>query len=244
MQSGTNENTHIVATTAAPSADLAAFIEAAWQLSTWAASIHWDGRGNTEEWLGDLRAKIELVQAMTPGVKVATYLAAREVEWRDIETAPRNKHVIVISKRFPEPHEAMLYDNGWHTWGANGSYKDDPYLWTDLPEPPAGTVTSETIDLESETRRLKADYPHLTPRFAGPHGDTWTCDLTTMTMLKGEWGVYTGWGKTKVLALLDARQKPDTERAEKEARERAQAVLRQAETDRENAKDNEMFAAI
>lgn len=30
----------------------------------------------------------------------------------------------------------MLYDDGWYTWGVNGAYKDDPYLWTDLPAAP------------------------------------------------------------------------------------------------------------
>lgn len=44
--------------------------------------------------------------------------------------------MIVVSQRFPEPHEAMLYDDGWYTWGVNGAYKDDPYLWTDLPAAP------------------------------------------------------------------------------------------------------------
>lgn len=242
MQSGTNEKSDFVA----PPTDLGAFVDAAYRLSTWAAAINWDGSGNTKEWLAELETKIELVQAMTPGVEaeIANSPAQSLVEWRDVETAPRNKRVIVVSKRFPEPHEAMLYDNGWHTWGVSGSYKDDPYLWTSLPEPPVGTVTPESLDLEVETKRLKADYPHLSTRFAGPHADVWSCDLTTMTLLKGEWGVYTGWGKSKVLALLDARAKPDAERAEKQARERAEAALRQAEADREKAKDDEMFGAI
>lgn len=155
MQGDTNENNDVVAT----SGDLGTFVDAAYGLSTWAASINWDGRGNTKEWLTELETKIELVQAMTPGVRaeITNCHAPGLVEWRDIATAPRNKRVIVVSKRFPEPHEAMLYDNGWHTWGVSGSYKDDPYLWTSLPEPPAGTVSPESLDLEAETKRLKAD---------------------------------------------------------------------------------------
>jgi hypothetical protein len=44
-------------------ADRAALHEAAWRLSTWAASINWDGRGNTQSWLEGLRERIEAVQA-------------------------------------------------------------------------------------------------------------------------------------------------------------------------------------
>lgn len=67
---------------------------------------------------------------------VSSEPAPNEYVWSDIDSAPRNKHVIVVSKRFPQPHEAMLYPNGWHTWGVSGTYRDDPYLWTDLPATP------------------------------------------------------------------------------------------------------------
>ncbi|MBY3432920.1 hypothetical protein HFN89_01850 [Rhizobium laguerreae] len=138
--------------------DLESYVEAAYELSTWAACIKWDGSGNTEEWLDDLREKIEHLQELTAAARTAARgTAKRNVEWRDIGTAPRDKHLIVVSKRFPEPHEAMLYDNGWFTWGANGSYKDDPYLWTDMPERPEGTPTMEALVLASETKRLKDD---------------------------------------------------------------------------------------
>ncbi|MCS4090148.1 hypothetical protein [Rhizobium sp. BK176] len=119
-------------------ATLSEFADAALQLSKMAASINWDGSPNTPEYLAQLQERIELVQAMVDGIgPLETKLRFAPLsDWKDIASAPRNKHLIVISKRFPEPHEAMLYDDGWFTWGPNGSYKDDPYLWTELPAAP------------------------------------------------------------------------------------------------------------
>jgi hypothetical protein len=119
-------------------ADLAEFSKAAYGLSTMAAAINWDGSRNTKEYLASLREKIETVQAMVRGLEQMETKApdTPATKWKEIVSAPRNKRVIVISRRFPEPHEAMLYDNGWHTWGVSGSYKDDPYLWTELPSAP------------------------------------------------------------------------------------------------------------
>ena len=122
----------------AETGDLSGFVEAAWRLSTWAACVNWDGSENQKDWLDGLRERIELVQDMAQSARVAADAPSPPAAplWRDISTAPRNKHVVVVSKRFPEPHEAMLYDNGWFTWGANGAFQDDPYLWTDLPAAP------------------------------------------------------------------------------------------------------------
>jgi hypothetical protein len=119
-------------------ANLTEFVDAAYGLSTMAAAINWDGRGNRRAWLASLREKIETVQAMVRGIGSLEpkFRLSTASGWKDIVSAPHNKHVIVISARFPEPHEAMLYDNGWFTWGANGSYSDDPYLWTELPAAP------------------------------------------------------------------------------------------------------------
>lgn len=119
-------------------ATLSEFAEAAFQLSTMAASINWDGSPNTPEYLEQLRDRIEIVQAMVDGIGPleSKLRFAPPSDWKDIASAPRNKRLIVISKRFPEPHEAMLYDNGWFTWGVNGSFSDDPYLWTELPAAP------------------------------------------------------------------------------------------------------------
>lgn len=81
--------------------------------------------------------------------------------WRDIASAPRGKHVIVVSRRFPDPHEAMLYDDGWYTWGVNGSFKDDPYLWTELPARPGENggfhPHGETVRRCEEIARFFAD---------------------------------------------------------------------------------------
>lgn len=44
-----------------------AIADAAWDLSTWAAAVAWDGSGNTREWLLGLRERIERVQALCPG---------------------------------------------------------------------------------------------------------------------------------------------------------------------------------
>lgn len=45
---------------------------AAWALSTWAASINWDGSGHPAAWLEGLRERIEKVQELTsgPGMKI------------------------------------------------------------------------------------------------------------------------------------------------------------------------------
>jgi hypothetical protein len=119
-------------------ADHAEFAKAAYELSTMAAAINWCGSGNTEEYLVRLREKIENVQAMCLGLDQMQKEAPETpaTKWKDIVSAPGNKRVVVISKRFPEPHEAMRYENGWCTWGVSGTYADDPYLWTDLPSAP------------------------------------------------------------------------------------------------------------
>lgn len=40
--------------------------KAAWALSTYAASINWDGSRNQSDWLEGLRERIEAVQALCP----------------------------------------------------------------------------------------------------------------------------------------------------------------------------------
>ena len=40
--------------------------KAGYRLSTYAASINWDGKRNTKEWLAGLRERIEAVQALFP----------------------------------------------------------------------------------------------------------------------------------------------------------------------------------
>ena len=115
------------------------FVEEARDLSTWAACVNWRGGENQKEWLSDLKAKIESLQAAIPSVKALVREASVPPAWRDIDSAPKGKHVIVVSTRFPEPHEAMLYDDGWYTWGVNGAFRDDPHLWTEMPASPAET---------------------------------------------------------------------------------------------------------
>lgn len=78
-----------------------------------------------------IRACFEGLSGIKATLKPSVY-----PDWQDVSSAPKEKRVLVVSKRFPEPHEAMLYSNGWHTWGVNGAFKDDPYLWTDLPPAP------------------------------------------------------------------------------------------------------------
>jgi hypothetical protein len=237
---------------------LSEFADAAFKLSTMAASINWDGGPNTPEYLGQLRERIETVQAMVNGIgPLETKLRfAPPSDWKDIASAPRNKHVIVISKRFPEPHEAMLYDNGWFTWGTNGSYSDDPYLWTELPAAPSAeqaamaktqpaivgdfpsAPASEEVMLAIEVERLKSDHPHLTPTFDGPHGDEWTCNLY------GQYGIYAGGGSTKLEALLDARRVPDDRREiALDEMFAAEVAKTRRETD-EQRSDDAMFEAI
>jgi hypothetical protein len=63
--------------------------------------------------------------------------ATAALEWQPIESAPKGKNVIVVSRRFPDPHEARLYEDGWHTWGVNGAFRDDPFKWMPLPAPPS-----------------------------------------------------------------------------------------------------------
>lgn len=53
--------------------DLDAALQAAWELSTWAACINWRGTPNEKEWLDDLRDKIERSQTLLrPFVKSPT----------------------------------------------------------------------------------------------------------------------------------------------------------------------------
>ena len=119
------------------------FAKAAYSLSTYAACVNWQGGKNTKEWLADLRVKIELVQELEPAAVATLKAVAAESEWRDIAGAPRGRRVLVVSKRFPDPHEAMLYDDGWHTWGVSGAYKDDPYMWRELPPGPVKAKVNE-----------------------------------------------------------------------------------------------------
>lgn len=92
--------------------------------------------------IASVQATKEKIRACFEGLSriKATLRPSAYPDWRDVSSAPKEKRVLVVSKRFPEPHEAMLYSNGWHTWGVSGAFKDDPYLWTDLPPAPQASI--------------------------------------------------------------------------------------------------------
>ncbi len=100
------------------------------------------------------------------------------------------------------------------------------------------------LELDAEIARLKQDYPHLTPGFSGPHGDSWTCNLQTMTMMYGLYGIYAGGGTTKLAALLDARRHPDEQKAEKARLAVIEEQAKAAAAAREKALDDAVFASI
>lgn len=232
-------------------ATLRGYVESAYLLSTWAACINWRGGDNQKPWLDDLRKMIEDLQEQTVTARAVLdilELPTSPAVWKDVEIAPRNRRVIVVSKRFPQPHEAMLYDNGWHTWGVSGTYSDDPYLWTDLPkapELPDGSSKNVFSDskLDEEISRLASDFPHLNAQFKRV-GDLWQCDLTTMTVLFGEYGIYAGEGQTRCEALLKARIQPDEQVAEKKRRAAAEAAKVEARKIIEDELDEEVFSEI
>ncbi len=218
------------------------------------------------------------------------------VAWRNINSAPRDKRVIVVSNRFPEPHEAMLYDDGWHTWGVGGAYRDDPVLWTDLPTSPVNEAqaTQSVVvvwdkagkffqnwtadyneghgiehgkriasqiggtyvviggrpvgvsELDKELERFAVDYPKLKVNFnREDHTEAeWECIITTMTMTRGEYGIYEGRGTTKLEALLEARRRPDENKAQAAHDEREKEQRRVEAAARERQLDDQLFSSI
>lgn len=65
-----------------------------------------------------------------------------------------------------------------------------------------------------------------------------------MTVLRGEWGIFTGWGTTKLDALQNARRHPDEQKVEAARRAVAEEEARAAAADREKALDDAVFASI
>lgn len=83
----------------------------------------------------DTRKALTIIQA-------ALAQGASEGEWKPVDDGtPKDRNVIVISDRFPEPHEARNYTHdGWIAYGANGGVKDNPTLWRDFPTPPPSSA--------------------------------------------------------------------------------------------------------
>ena len=82
--------------------------------------------------------------------------------------------------------------------------------------------------LAAELDRLKEDYPAYTARFRrdAPRTGRWTCYLTGYTQMFGDYAFHEGRGDTRIMALAEARKRPDSEREKEEAR---QAAMRAAE---------------
>lgn len=100
--------------------------------------------------------------------------------------------------------------------------------------------------LIDEIARFKADYPHLGVHFEKSPDEEigWECMITTMTMMRGEIGIFEGEGSTKRLALLDARRKPDEQRAERERVRIEEEASEREHRDREMKLDDAVFSTI
>lgn len=110
----------------------------------------------------------------------------------------------------------------------------------------AGAIRAPRTTLKFEKERFANDYPRLKVYFE-PSDNThfaWKCVITTMTMMHGEYGILEGEGRTKRLALLAARRKPDEERAETKRREHEEELRRAAAGERERELDEALFSSI
>ena len=97
--------------------------------------------------------------------------------------------------------------------------------------------------LSDEKRRLREDYPHLTPEFE-KRPDHWECELFTETRLFGYYGVQSGIGRSRVEALLNARKRIDDRVAAETSRLEAERRVEHELLERERALDDAMFSSI
>lgn len=107
--------------------------------SPWSYFSHSGGKTHMDRVCNFFREAVSLAE------RAAAALEAEESSWKDMAAAPSMRHVLVVSKRFPEVHEAMKYDDGWYTWGTSGVYRDDPIAWRELPAPPADLLSKNEV---------------------------------------------------------------------------------------------------